>query len=230
MPNYEIFEVIRKKGMGGCLLTGVHKSLNPILIHDDDELEILVIQAQLGQLTCRLINAYGPKEGHAKEEQTIAFYAKLDQEIQNAKIFGHLCCLQLDSNAKLGKEIIKNDPNVMSPNGHLLFDVITRNNMIVCNSLDRCNGTITRRRSTVNGIEESVLDYFLICQDFYKYFISMQIDDINVLTRYRKRKNKIFITKSDHNLLICEFSQKWNFNIKNKKLEMNISMSKMRRV
>ena len=46
IKNYEIFEVIRKNGQGGCILTGVHKSLNPILINDDEELDILSVQAQ----------------------------------------------------------------------------------------------------------------------------------------------------------------------------------------
>ena len=98
----------------------------------------------------------------------------------------------------------------MSANGQLLFEVINRNNMIVCNSLESCDGTITRRRSTVNGLEESVIDYFIICQELHTYFKSMKIDENNVLTRYMKKKKKIYVTKSDHNLLICEFSQKWN--------------------
>ena len=125
----------------------------------------------------------------------------------------------MDANAKLGKQVIPNDPHNMSANGQLLFDVIMRNNMIICNSLEKCDGTITRRRSTVNGIEESVIDYFIICQDFYTYFISMKIDNDNVLTRYSKKKNKIQITKSDHNVLICEFSRKWNSNIRNNKTQ-----------
>ena len=219
IENYEIFEVVRKKGLGGCILTGVHKSLNPILINDDDELEILTVQAQLGNYSCRFINAYGPKEGNSKDDQTIAFFAKIDQEIKNAKLFGHLCCLQLDANAKLGKNIIPNDPHNMSSNGQLLYDVITRNSMIVCNSLETCEGTITRRRTTVNGLEESIIDYFIICQDFYSFFVSMKIDSNSVLTRYVKKKNKIYITKSDHNLLICEFSQKWNSSAKKNKMQ-----------
>ena len=137
----------------------------------------------------RFINAYGPKEGHSKDEQTIAFFAKLDQEIKNAKLFGHLCCVQLDANAKLGKAVIPNDPHCMLQNGQLLFDVITRNNMVVCNSLEACDGTITRRRSTVKGLEESIIDYFIICQDLYSFFKFMKIDDKNVLTRYTKKKN-----------------------------------------
>ena len=63
LPQYEIFEVLRKSGQGGEILTGVHKSLQPILISDDDELEILTVQVTLGKYSCRFINAYGPIEG-----------------------------------------------------------------------------------------------------------------------------------------------------------------------
>ena len=205
IPNFEIFEVVRSLKTGGSILTGIHKSLKPILINSEDELEILTVQANVGNLSCRFINAYGPSEGCSRDEKTIAFYAKLDQEIKTSKLFGHMVCIQLDANAKLGRDIIKGDHHNMSPNGELLYDVITRNNMIVCNALENCSGTITRQRSTVNGVEASVIDYFIICQDMFTYFHSMKIDDKNVLTRYAKKKMKIYVTKSDHNVLICQF-------------------------
>ena len=46
--NYEIFENIRTTG-GGSILTGVEKSLNPILISDgSDDIEILVVEGEIG--------------------------------------------------------------------------------------------------------------------------------------------------------------------------------------
>ena len=187
------------------------------MINSDEDLEILTVQAKVGNFTCRFINAYGPSEGCSRDEKTIAFYAKLDQEIKNSKMFGHMTCLQLDANAKLGYDVIKGDPHCMSSNGELLYDVINRNNMIVCNALENCNGSITRQRSTAKGTEASIIDYFIICQDMYTYFQSMKIDDVNVLTRYFKKKDKIYVTKSDHNVLICQFSQKWNSDMKTRK-------------
>ena len=37
--------------------------------------------------------------------------------------------LELDCNAKVGKNVIKNDPNEMSENGKLLLDIIKRQNL-----------------------------------------------------------------------------------------------------
>ena len=184
IPNFEIFETVRGLKLGGSILTGVHKSMKPVLINSDDELEILTVQAQLGQFSCRFINAYGPREGHLNDEKTIAFYAKLDQEIQNAILFGHMICLELDANAKLGCNIIEGDPHKMSPNGELLFDIIERNNLMVCNASDKCTGLITRQRSTSRSKEESIIDYFIVCQELYLQLKSMKIDDENVLTQF----------------------------------------------
>ena len=181
-----------------------------MLIDGDENLEILVVQVELGDQTCRLINAYGPKEGLSKSEFTLAFYNKLDLEIKNAKLFGHMVCLQFDANAKLGCQIIKGDPYEMSANGEHLFQLISRNNLIVCNASEKCQGSITRQRVTTKGEERSILDFFIVCEDMYLNFYSMQIDDCNVLTRYSKKKDKIVVTKSDHNMLICEFTTIWS--------------------
>ena len=75
IKNYEIFEVIRKNGQGGCILTGVHKSLNPILIS---------VQAQLGNFTCRFLNAYGPKEGNFQRRTHNNFLCKIRSRNPNA--------------------------------------------------------------------------------------------------------------------------------------------------
>ena len=69
IPNFEIFEVVRSLKTGGSILTGIHKSLKPILINSEDELEILTVQANVGNLTCRFINAYGPSEGCSRDKK-----------------------------------------------------------------------------------------------------------------------------------------------------------------
>ena len=68
--------------------------------------------------------------------------------------------VEMDANSKLGWEIIKNDPNEKSANGDLLLGIIERTNLTVVNSLDLCQGTITRSTIKNGKKEESVLDYF----------------------------------------------------------------------
>ena len=224
IPGYEIFEFVRAKANGGSILTAAHSNLQPVLISDgEDDSEILVIQAQLGKYNCRFINAYGPQE-YASLEVRIAFYARLDQEVKNAKLFNCLVCLEMDANAKVGCEIIKDDPNKLSGNGEFFLDFVARNNLVIGNATDLCEGRITRKRVTVNGIEESILDYFVFCQELFLLLKSMKIDENQsfVLTKYSKKKGQTVVTKSDHNLLYCKFNQSWSNRIDANKKRLEI--------
>jgi hypothetical protein len=81
----------------------------------------------------------------------INLFARLEEEIIKAKLNGSMICIELDANAKLGGDIIRNDPHKRSANGELLLGILVRNNLIVCNGTAQCSGLITRERQTVNG-------------------------------------------------------------------------------
>ena len=164
-----------------------------------------MIQAEFGGEKCRFINAYGPQEC-ADRKIIIEFYSRLDQEIKNAKLLDCLICLQTDANAKLGCEIIKGDIHPKSANGEILENIIFSNDLILCNADKKCEGLFTRERITVNGSEKSIIDYFIICEQMYKYFDKMKIDSENALMRYSKSNKKVKITRSDHHLLVCSFN------------------------
>ena len=127
--NFEIFESIRPTG-GGSILTGIHASLNPIMISDgsNEDIEILVVEGEIGGRKCRFFNWYGPQES-ADIDKRVKFYAFLEEEIIKAKLQGALICIELDANAKLGPDIIENDPHEKSSNGELFHGVIVRNNL-----------------------------------------------------------------------------------------------------
>ena len=147
--DYVIFEKIRKNRGGGGLLTGVHKNLEPVSVSDDNDDEILVVEAKVADKKVRLINAYGPQESCHEDEKN-SFSGKLDEEIKRAQLSGSLICLELDANSKLGLQIIPGDPHPQSRNGKCLEKVVTDNDLIVVNSLDLCVGKITRSRQTIH--------------------------------------------------------------------------------
>ena len=87
------------------------------------------------------------------------FVATLEEDIMSAKMPGKSVIIQIDANSKLGKQIIQNYPNEQSQNGKVLEGGIQRNWLIVVNNLKpKCTGLITRRRTTIDGIEESASD------------------------------------------------------------------------
>ena len=137
----------------------------------------------------------------------------------------------MDANGKLGNEIIKGDPNKISPNGRLLLDLINRKSLVVVNASDKCYGVITRMKVKGKITEKSVIDYFIVCQNLYNLVISMLVDEDrkHILTRFYKRNGVVKIVESDHNVLILNISCQWDvkvvkerieiFNLRNKKCQ-----------
>ena len=119
----------------------------------------------------------------------------------------------MDSNAKLGPNIIPQDPHPQSANGKLLQKVICENNLKVVNGSSVCKGTITRERTTINGTEESILDHFIVCAEMFQYIMCLQIDQERkyCLTKFTdKTGSKTCSKESDHNTLILEINHEWN--------------------
>ena len=110
LPGYQVFEKVRS-GFGGGLLTAVNETLLPVLISSGkgDDSEILVVQVKTETHNIRIINAYGPQEDSYNKHEIYDFWQELEQEILAAKEV-----IRLDANAKLGSDIIQNDPHRIS--------------------------------------------------------------------------------------------------------------------
>ena len=124
--------------------------------------------------------------------------------------------MQFDANSKLGNTIIPGAPHEISSNGKILFDMLKRQDLIVVNSTEKCSGVITRIKNTIRGLEESAIDYFVVCRLLFEKVSKMTIDEDrnHVLTRFYKYKTKTSTVESDHNLLFLELHIKWNQKIK----------------
>ena len=209
LNDFEIFESIRPTG-GGSILTGIHCSHNPVLISDGatENIEILVVEGEMNKKKCRFINGYGPQES-ADVDSRINFFARLEEEIIKAKLNGSMICIELDANAKLGGDIIKDDPHKRSANGELLLGILVRNNLIVCNGTAQCSGLITRERQTVNGSERSIIDFLIVCEELFYHMKEMKIDEEKkyAITSYNNGK-VMKVTRTDHNMLIGKFDLK----------------------
>lgn len=131
--------------------------------------EILVIQTKVGSEDIRIINAYGPQEDDNIQD-ILKFWQDMDKEIISAKEQNCKIVIQCDANAKLGKDIISADPNNISGNGKILLELVNRHNLCILNTEKQCKGGITRHRNTIRGLEISVLDYIIVCQEMKTYF------------------------------------------------------------
>ena len=175
LDKYQVFEK-RREGAGGGLLTAIDHNLDPVLIQSDEDCEVLVVQCILRRQKIRIINGYGPQEDDPLIKR-MKFWETIEQEVVSAKKEKCMILIELDANAKLGSEIIRNDPNKISENGRLLRNLIERKSLELLNSSPLCEGTITRHRVTRNSEEKSVIDYIITCDKLRAFLVDMTIDD-----------------------------------------------------
>ena len=64
--------------------------------------------------------------------------------------------IQCDANAKLGKDIIHQDPHQISENGRILKGLLDRENLTLLNTSNLCQDAITRNRIAKENIENSI--------------------------------------------------------------------------
>ena len=118
-------------------------------------------------------------------EKKDAFWKYLDEEVEEATNTGAGLVIQCDGNLWAGNQIIPNDPRPQNRNGKLFEQFLIRNShLTVVNSLDLCEGLVTRSRFRSGNLEESVLDFFIVSNHVLPHITCMVIDEesIYVLT------------------------------------------------
>ena len=86
--------------------------------------------------------AYGPQLGDEMEKKQ-KFWEFIEQQACMAHNVGAGFILQMDSNAHLGRDVLKDDINEQNVNGKLFVQFLERMpNLTLINSLDLCEGSI----------------------------------------------------------------------------------------
>ena len=151
-----------KGAKGGGIAIGVINQLEPSLISEgNDDIEAINVEIWLEGFPTRLICGYGPQEGDPIDRKE-KYWEYLNMETQNATKDGAGIILQMDGNLWAGKNIIPNDPNKQNQNGKMFEKILFQNsNFTVVNAISKCEGRITRERTTNKRTEKAVLDFFL---------------------------------------------------------------------
>ena len=230
MDDYIIFEKLRQtKENGGGLLIGCRPDLKPVWVKEGEgDVETLSIDIFVKKLKIRCCVGYGCQEGDYKEKKD-AFWEYLDNEVIEAAKAGSGLVIQMDGNLWAGEKIIKNDPRPQNNNGKRFEQFLKRNShMTVVNNLNLCDGVVTRKRARNGKIEESVLDFFLVCNLVLPFVTHMVIDEErkHVLTNYEHVKRGLKANDTDHATLYMDVDlkaisekpvRKEVWNLKNKK-------------
>ena len=165
LKDYVIFEKPRTNNIcGGGIAIGCIKELNPVWVNEgQNDVEALTINIFIRNMKIRCCVAYGFQENQENEKKD-SFWNYLENEVIEAKKSGAGLIIQFDGNLWAGRKIVPNDPRVQNKNGKLFQHFLNKNShLTVANSLELCDGLITRRRIKNGKLEESVLDFFLVC-------------------------------------------------------------------
>ena len=182
--------------------------LEPVLVFQCEEgAEIMVVQVRLGHRNIRIFNAYGPQEQDVSAQTKFNFWQNLEKEIISAYESNCEIIIELDANAKVGPNVIPNDPHCQSENGRLMMEMLARQNLHLVNASRLCKGLITRQRAAAGRVEKSILDYVIVSEELYNQLEEMIIDDerIHVLTKYATTMGVQKLSESDHNILFAKF-------------------------
>ena len=209
LDNMVICEAIRKKEHG--LMTGVHMAHQPVLISEySDIFEMIVVEIRASDKEIRVINGYGPQENLDVGDR-MPFFSTLEEEIVSAQMSNKSIIIQMDAISKLGKDIVPQDNHEQTANGAALAGIIQRNALVVVNSLEnKVSGAITRRRVTVDSIEESIIDFVIISADLIEDVEELNIDEDKeyALHKIVKDKASTKVKHSDHNVMLTKFKLK----------------------
>ena len=209
LENFIIYELNRKNRSGGGLAICVIEELKPVWISEgDDTTEVLVVEIDISGLKIRCVGAYGPQENVPIEKKR-AFWDKLSVEVKDALENEAGFLLQMDGNLWAGSEIIKEDPNPCNGNGKLFKEFLQQfPHLKVVNSLDLCEGLITRKRITTKRTEIAVLDFFVVCTLVLPFVNKMLVDEEKryALSNYSTVNGNKHKKDSDHNTLVMDLS------------------------
>ena len=209
LDNFIIYELNRKKRNGGGLAIGVVEELKPVWISEgDDTTEVLVVEIDISGFKVRCVGGYGPQEKDAIEKKKL-FWDKLSAEVYDAMENNAGFLLQMDGNLWVGPDVIKDDPNPCNTNGKLFKEFLLRfPHLKVVNSLQLCEGLITRKRTTSKRTEIAVLDFFVVCTLVLPFVEKMVVDEEKqyALSNYSNVKGKKHKIDSDHNTMFLDLS------------------------
>ena len=153
---------------GGGIVLSALKNLNPAFISDGgSDVEALTVDIHVNRLTISITTAYGPQES-AKIDIKKSFWNYLE-EAERAKKDGKGFVLQGDLNCWLGPNILPHDKHEQNQNGKLFDKFVKNNNLVIVNTLPICKGLVTRSRIMLSKVEESTVDFFVVCNKLLPY-------------------------------------------------------------
>lgn len=202
IDGYEVVRKDRKRDGGGILIAVKSKYKNVMLevINKDDVEESLWIV--LGQKTRYKIGVvYAAKGDKEKKKEIKDMYKLINEEIKQGQMKKQKMVIMGDFNCKVG---IGGKDQHISKGGKILCEMMEENDLILANTVDRCEGKWTR----IEGLKKSIIDYIMLEKKEKENIKKVVIDEKKEYTPFRivKKEDKIRTVYTDHRAMICEIN------------------------
>ena len=197
IEGYEIYRNDRDSDGGGVLI-GIQKQLDnlvTIVEEKKDTVETLWMVLDNDQVAIRVGVIYAPQESRTTLEKYEEMYQSIGNQILLAKQNNQKLMLVGDFNCKIGQTIKGNNEEV-TKSGKIFNEMITKNKLMVLNSMEDCKGVWTREE----GGTKSVLDYIVIDKEDERAVDNIMVDEDK---EFAPVAGDTSVT-SDHNALIAE--------------------------
>ena len=213
LKNYEIFRNDRDKDGGGVLIAvkeNIVKTITDVRKEKQHE-ESIWIDID-GKKKYRIGVIYMPQEDQTTTPELKKIYNRMSKEISEAGKENRTIILMGDFNCKVGKAIEGNKDTV-SKGGKILMKMIEEENLSLVNNLKVCKGKWTwHRRMKESGIEKkSIIDYFIVNEEFSSAVTQALIDEEKEYTPFRRQtKGEDGRVYSDHRSIIVDMKSAIN--------------------
>jgi exonuclease III len=154
MEGYKIYRNDRDREGGGTIIA-VNEAIQNIctIVEKDNTVgETTWLVIDNGKVKIRVGVVYAPQESRTKKDVYKKLYKRVENQLDLARERGQKMLLLGDFNCKIGEWIEGNKPKV-SKSGKLLQKMVTKQKLVVVNSMDICSGRWTR----VEGESRSII-------------------------------------------------------------------------
>ena len=188
--------------MGGGVLIAVREELKNITVEvkrSNEHLESLWILINNDKTKLRIGAVYFPQE---KDQKLKEIYEEIKEQVEMARNKEEALMIVGDFNCKVGNKISGNREE-LTKGGKKLIKVLEKENLVLGNSLQQCDGIWTREE---NG-RKSILDYVVMDEKLCRVAKSIKIyDKSKEMSPFniKKEAKEIKIIYSDHNPIIIE--------------------------
>ena len=205
--SVDYYECINPKesiGQNVCIiLAKTWASSKKIKLYEPNEtINMIGVRLEISKkLGLRLYTAHLKQQSTNSREDISCQFDEIRNQFKSANIGREPMLLACDANVHVGGEVIRGCYDKQDWGGQMLMEMVEKEGLTLVNSLDICNGVVTRvdpRNGTQSTIDIVIVNTFML-----KNVQSMDIDEAGSLKLKRYGKK---VTETDHNTITVKLA------------------------